>query len=83
MDGGFQHCTGDSNQNYPQEKGKQEGKVVDWEGLTNSSEKKWKAKEKGKDIPNCWGSLECRLEENFQTQHVSEKSEFIKNKKQR
>ena len=30
----------------------QEAKVIVWAGLTNSWEKKWKAKDKGKDKPN-------------------------------
>ena len=39
------------DQNHPQEKEMQKGKVVVWGGLINSWEKKWKAKEKRKDIP--------------------------------
>ena len=51
MDGGLWHCTGDSNQDYPQEKEMQKSKMVVWGGLTNSCEEKWKAKEKRKDTP--------------------------------
>ena len=51
MDGGSYHCIGGDNQNYPQEKEMQKGKVAVWGGLTNSWENKWKAKEKRKDIP--------------------------------
>ena len=49
MDGGSWHCTGGSDQDHPQEKGIQKGKMVVWGGLTNSWEKKkekLKAKEK-------------------------------------
>ena len=38
--------------NHPKEKEMQEGKVIIWGGFTNDREKKQKAKEKGKDIPN-------------------------------
>ena len=34
-----------------QEKEMQKGKMIVWGGLTTSCEKKWKAKEKRKDIP--------------------------------
>ena len=53
MDGGSWHCTGGSDQDHPQEKEMQKGKMVVWEGLTNSWEKKkkLKAKEKKKAIP--------------------------------
>ena len=34
------HCTGDSDQDHPQEKEMQKGKMVIWGGLTNSWEKK-------------------------------------------
>ena len=46
--------TGGSDQNYPKEKEKQEGKVVAWGGFTNSWGKKRskKQREKGKDIVN-------------------------------
>ena len=40
-----------SDQNNPQEKEMEKGKVIIWGGLTNSWEEKWKAKEKRKDIP--------------------------------
>ena len=43
---------GSSDQNHPKEKEMQEGKGVVWAGFTNTWEKKWKAREKGKDIPN-------------------------------
>ena len=38
-------------QNYPQEKEMQKGKMVVWEGLTNTWEEKLKAKKKRKDVP--------------------------------
>ena len=40
MDRGLSHCTGCSDQDYPQEKEIQKGKMVVWGGLTNSWEKK-------------------------------------------
>ena len=45
MDRSVWHCTGVSDQNHPQEKEIQQGKIVVWGGLTNSWEKK---KKKGK-----------------------------------
>ena len=50
MDGGSWHCTGGSDQDHPQEEEMQKGKMVVWGGPTNSCEKKWKTKEKRKDI---------------------------------
>ena len=47
MNGGLKHCIGGDDQNHPQEKEMQEGKMVLWGGLTNSWEKK-SAKGKGK-----------------------------------
>jgi len=38
--------------NHPQEKDMQKGKMVVWEGLTDSWQEKLKAKEKRKHIPN-------------------------------
>ena len=40
MDGGLWHCTGDRDQDHPRGKEMQKGKMVAWEGLTNSWEKK-------------------------------------------
>ena len=53
MDGGPWHCTGDKNQENPQEKEMQKSKMAVWGGLTNSCEKKekQKAKDKRKDTP--------------------------------
>ena len=49
--GGSWHCTGGSDQDHPQEKEMQKGKMVVWGGLTNNwREEKLKAKEKRKDI---------------------------------
>ena len=50
MDGGLWHCTGNRDEDHPQEKEMQKSKIAVWGGLTNSSEKKWKPKEKRKDI---------------------------------
>ena len=40
MDGGLWYCTGDRDQDYPQEKEMQNGKFAVWGGLTNSCEKR-------------------------------------------
>ena len=48
MDEGLQHCTGSRDQDHPQEKEMQKGKMVAWGGLKNSWEKKKEAKGKGK-----------------------------------
>ena len=49
MDGISHHCRGGSEQNHPQEKGMQEGKVA---VKYLRKEEKQKVSEKGKDIPN-------------------------------
>ena len=46
MDGGSWHCTGDRDQDYPQEKEMQESKMVVWEGL-KIAVKRREAKNKG------------------------------------
>ena len=46
MDGGLWHCTGDRNQDHPQEKEMQKGKMAVWGGLTNSV-KRQEVKSKG------------------------------------
>ena len=46
MDGGLWHCTGDRDQDYPQEKEMQKSKMAVWGRLTNSCEKKREAKSK-------------------------------------
>ena len=50
MDRGSWHCTGGSDQDHPQEKEMEKGKMVVWGGLTNSCEKKRieKQRRKGK-----------------------------------
>ena len=40
MDEGSWQCTGGSDQDHPQEKEMQKGKMIVWGGLTNSCEKK-------------------------------------------
>ena len=61
MDGGSWHCIGGSDQDHPQEKEVQKGKMVVWGGLTNSCEKKRceKQRRKGKIYP-----FECRVPKN-------------------
>ena len=52
MDGGSWHCTGDRDQDHPQEKEMQKTKWLSEEVLQIAvKEEKWKAKEKRKDIP--------------------------------
>ena len=52
MDGGLWHCTGGKDQDHPQEKEMQKGKMVSEEALQiDWKEETWKAKEKRKDIP--------------------------------
>ena len=61
MDGGLRHCTGDGNQEHPQEKEIQKIKMFVSEGITNSCEKKRNEKQrrKGKIYP-----FECRVPKN-------------------
>ena len=49
MDGGSWHCTGDRNQDNPQEKFMQNSEMAVWGGLTNSCEKKKSKKKGGKE----------------------------------
>ena len=44
-------CIGGSDQDHPQEKEMQEGKMVAWRGLTNSWEKKRSERQRREDIP--------------------------------
>ena len=50
MDGGLWHCTGDRNQNHPQEKEMQKSKMVVWKSL-QIAVKRREAKSKGKRYP--------------------------------
>ena len=61
MDGGSWHCTGSSNQDHPQEKEMQKGKMVVLEDVSNSWEKKKSESQrrKGKMCP-----FECRVPKN-------------------
>ena len=56
MDVGSWHCTGDRNQDHPQEKEMQKSKMAVWGSLTNSCEKKGikKQRRKGKIYPCEW-----------------------------
>ena len=47
-DGGSRHCTGGSDQDQPQEKEMQKGKMLVLGGLTNSCEKKISEKQRRK-----------------------------------
>ena len=61
MDGGSQHCTGGHDQDHPQEREMQKGKMVVWGGLTNSWEEKRSERQrrKGKIDPSV-----CRVPKN-------------------
>ena len=48
MDGGSWHCTRGSDQDHPQEKEMQKGKMAVWGGITNSYEKKRSEKQRRK-----------------------------------
>ena len=56
MDEESWHCTGGSDQNYPQEREMQKGKTVVWGGLTNTWEKKRSKRQgrKRKIYPSEW-----------------------------
>ena len=58
MDGGSWHCTGDRNQDHPQEKEMQRSKMAIWGGLTNNWKKKINKKQRRK-----WKiyPFECRV----------------------
>ena len=61
MDGGSWNCTGDRDQDHPQEKEMQKSIMAVWGGLTNRCEKKRteKQRRKGKIYP-----FECRVPKN-------------------
>ena len=48
IDGGSWHCTGDRDQDHPQEKEMQKSKTAIWGGLTNSCKKKRSEKQRRK-----------------------------------
>ena len=58
---GLWHCTGDGDQENPQEKEMHKGKMVVWGGLTNSWEKKRSEKQRIKEKIY---SFECRTPKN-------------------
>ena len=61
MDRGSWHCTGGGDQDHPQVKEMQKGKMVAWWGLTNSWEKKTSERQRRKG--NIYPS-ECRVPKN-------------------
>ena len=61
MDRGSWHCIGDRDQDHPQEKEMQKGKMAVCEGLTNSCEKKRITKQRRKVKIN---PRECRVPKN-------------------
>ena len=62
MDRGSWHCTGGGDQNHPQEKEMQKGKMVVWGGLTNSWGKQRSENQRRKR--NIYPS-ECRVPKNI------------------
>ena len=58
MDGGLCHCTGDKDQDHPQEKERQKSKTAVRGGLTNSCEKKRGEKQRRKGKVE---ASECRV----------------------
>ena len=68
MDGGLWHCTRDRDQDHPQEKEIQKGKMAVWGGLTNSCEKKRSEKERRKGKIYL---LECRDPKNSKVKSLS------------
>ena len=54
MDGGSWHCTGDRDQDHPQEKEMQKSKMAVWWGLTNSCETKISKKQRRKGKISSW-----------------------------
>ena len=79
MDKGSWLCTGGCDQNHPQEKEMQKGKMVIWGGLTNSWEKKRSKRQrrKGKIHPS-----ECRVPKNSKDSKIR-KPPSKKKKKER
>ena len=61
MDGSSWHCIGDRNQDYPQEKQMQKGKMAVSGGLTKSCKKKRSEKQKRKGMIY---PFECRVPKN-------------------
>ena len=59
MDAGSWHCTGDGDQDNPQEKEMQKSKMIFWGDLTNSWEKKGIDRQRRKIYPT-----ECRIIKN-------------------
>ena len=59
MGGGPWHCTGASDQDHPQEKEMQKGKMVVWGGLTDSWEKK---RSKGKGEKKTYTLLNAEIQ---------------------
>ena len=49
MDRGSWHCAGGSDQDHPQEKDMQKGKMVVWRGLANNCEKKRSERQEEKE----------------------------------
>ena len=77
MDGGLWHHTKGSDQDHPQEKEIQKGKIVAWGGLTNSCEKKRSERQRrgGKMYP-----FECRVPKKQQGE-IRKPSSVINEKK--
>ena len=72
MDGSSWHCTGDRNQDHPQEKEMQKSKMAVWGGLTNSWEKKRSKRQREKE-------RHIHLNAEFQGKARREKKAFLSN----
>ena len=79
MHRGLRHCTGGSDQDHPQEKEMQKGKMLVWGGFTKllRREEKWKAKEKKRKIY----SFKCRVPK--KNKNKKNKCRVPKNSKER
>ena len=61
MDRDSRYCTGDRDQDHPQEKEMQKSKMAVWGGLRNSCEKKRSQKQRRKERIS---PFECRVPKN-------------------
>ena len=60
MEGGSLHCTGGKDQDHPQEKEMQRGKMAVWEGLINWGKKRSERQRRKGKI----GPFKCRVSKN-------------------
>ena len=82
MDRGLWHCTGGSDQDQPQDKEMQKGKMVVWGGLTNSCEKKRSEGKGEKEIYTYLNAEFQRIARRDKKAFLSYQCEEIEGKKQ-